>query len=200
MWSINLKQTRITRISGICGILLPITVFICIGFAIANSPWFNWTLHALSDLGAEGISAIFFNSGMILGGILAFIFSYGLTKTLSNKIGAYALSLSALALVGIGVFPETIATPHFVTSAAFFILITLSLLALGLTIKKSEFERHMSGLAALFAVFALGAVFLLLPFKGIAIPESVVCFPAFIWCMIFGIKMVFYTEPSPELL
>jgi len=200
MQHLKLEQTMITRITGTCGVLLPVTVFICIGFALAHSPWFNWAHHALSDLGAEGTAAMFFNSGMILGGIFSFIFSLGLIKTLSNKTGAYILSLSSLALIGIGAFPETVFTPHFIASSTFFVLLTLSLLIIGLTIKQDKFERSMGALATLFAIFAIGSIILLLPFEGIAIPESLVCFPAFIWCMIYGLKMAFYVEPSREAL
>ena len=188
------KSNSITKIAGLCGILLPTIVFACTGFAISNSPWFKWTHNALSDLGVEGVSALFFNSGMIFGGILALLFSIGLMKTLSNKIGAYTLGLSAIALIGIGIFPENINLPHFIASAAFFILVTLSLIILAMTIKKDKFEKNMAGLATIFAMIALSSGLLLLPFEGIAIPESVVCFPAFIWCMIYGLKMTFFTE------
>jgi hypothetical membrane protein len=194
MKSINIKSNSITKIAGLCGVLLPAIIFICIGFAISNSPWFNWAHNALSDLGVGGLSALFFNSGMVFGGILALFFSIGLMKILSNKIGACTLGLSSVALIGIGVFPENINLPHFIASAAFFILVTLSLIILGVTIKKDKFERNMAGLAAIFALLALSSGLLLLPFEGIAIPESVVCFPAFIWCMVYGLKMLFYAE------
>ena len=88
------KKIRITRIAGICGVLLPVVVFISIWFAMSDAPWFRWTHNALSDLGLEGVSAFFFNNGMIFGGILAFVFSIGLSKTLSNKTGAYILAIS----------------------------------------------------------------------------------------------------------
>ena len=194
MKTINLKSNSITKMAGLCGVLLPAIIFVCIGFAISNSPWFKWTHNALSDLGVEGLSALFFNSGMVFGGILALFFSIGLMKILSNKIGAYTLGLSAVALIGIGVFPENINLPHFIASAAFFVLVTLSLIILALTIKKDKFERNMAGLATIFALLALSSGLLLLPFEGIAIPESVVCFPAFVWCMIYGLKMTFFTE------
>ena len=194
MKPITTKSNSMTKIAGLCGVLLPTIVFICIGFAISYSPWFKWTHNALSDLGVEGISALFFNSGMIFGGMLALFFSIGLMKILSNKIGAYTLGLSAVALIGIGVFPENINLPHFIASAAFFILVTLSLIILAMTIKKDKFEKSMAGLATIFAMVALSSGLLLLPFEGIAIPESVVCFPAFIWCMIYGLKMTFFAE------
>lgn len=187
----KLTQTAITRITGVCGILLPIVVFTSIGLAMGHAPWFSWTQHALSDLGIKGMPALLFNSGVILGGILAFVFSLGLIKTLSNKSGAYILGLSSIALIGIGVFPETEYLLHLLVSASFFVLLILALLIIGLTIKQNQFERNMGVLAAFFAFLAIASTVLLIPWEGIAIPESFSCFPAFIWCMIFGVKMAF---------
>ena len=145
---------KISKIAGICGILIPITCFTFIELAILQSPWFRWTQHALSDLGVEGISAIFFNSGMIIAGILALIFSIGLIRILSNKTGAYILCLSSIALIGIGLFPETIFTIHFIVSASFFVSLVISFLIIGLTIKQGQFERKMGVLASIFAIIA----------------------------------------------
>lgn len=184
-----ISQSKITKISGICGIMIPIVVFTFIGLAIMQSPWFEWTQHALSDLGVEGISAALFNSGMIFGGILASIFSLGLIILLSNKTGAYILLFSSLALIGIGLFPETINTLHSITSVAFFTLLTVSFLTIGLSIKQDQFERFMGSLALLFALISISSILFLIPLEGIAIPEAFACFPAFIWCMIFGLKM-----------
>ncbi len=187
----NPEKNRITKIAGICGILIPIVVLLCIGLAMSHSPWFRFTKHAFSDLGVEGISAIFFNSGMILGGILALVFSLGLIKILKNKTGGYILSLSSLALIGIGIFPETVYTLHFIVSAAFFVLLAISFLIIGLTIKRNQSERTMGILATLFAIIAICSTVLLIPWAGIAIPETVSCLPAFIWCMVYGVKMTF---------
>jgi hypothetical membrane protein len=187
----NPEKNRITKVAGICGILIPIVVLMCIGLAMSHSPWFRFTKHAFSDLGVEGISAIFFNSGMIIGGILVLIFSFGLIKILTNKTGGYILSLSSFALIGIGIFPETVYILHFIVSAAFFVLLAISLLIIGLTIKRNKSERTMGILAALFAIIAICSTILLLPFEGIAIPEAVSSLPAFIWCMVYGVKMTF---------
>jgi len=180
---------QITKVAGICGILIPIVVFICIGIAMLYSPWFNWTKHALSDLGVEGISAIFFNSGMIIGGILTFGFSLGMIRLMDNKIGAYTLASSSLALIGIGIFPETIFTIHFIVSASFFVLLAISLLIIGLTTRKNQSERMMGLMATIFALVAISSTVFLIPWEGIAIPETLSCFPGFIWCMIYGYKM-----------
>lgn len=169
--------------------MLPFVVFATLGFSIALSPWFTWTQHAISDLGIQQSTAVIFNNGIILGGILALIFSLGLMKILSKKIGAYLLFLSALALIGIGLFPETIFTLHFLTSASFFIFLAVALLFIGLTSKKNIFERRIGSLALVFAFVAIGSSVFVFHLEGIAIIEALSCFPAFIWCSIVGIRM-----------
>ena len=183
------KQSGITRIAGICGIFIPIVIFACLGFSIVSSPWFSWTQHALSDLGIQQNTAAVFNYGLILGGILALIFSLGLIQILSNKIGAYLLAFSSLALIGIGVFPETIFVLHFFTSASFFVLLTIALLIIGLTSKKNSFEHKIGTFALLLALIAISSIVFLFHFEGIAIAEAFSCFPAFVWCSIVGIQM-----------
>jgi len=183
------KQSEITRIAGMCGIFLPVVIFTCLGLSIVSSPWFSWTQHALSDLGIQQNTAAVFNHGLILGGILAFIFSFGLIQMLSNKIGAYLLALSSFALIGIGVFPETLFVLHFFTSAMFFVLLTIALLIIGLTSKKNSFEHKMGTVALMLALIAIGSIVFLFYFDGIAIAEAFSCFPAFVWCSIVGIQM-----------
>ncbi len=96
MWNhFDRGQSGITRVAGICGIFIPVVIFTCLWLSIASSPWFTWTQHALSDLGIQANTAALFNYGMILGGILTLIFSLGLIKILSNKIGAYLLAVSS---------------------------------------------------------------------------------------------------------
>jgi len=183
------KQSGITRIAGICGIFIPIVIFACLGLSIVSSPWFSWTQHALSDLGIQQNTAGVFNYGLILGGILALIFSLGLIQILTNKIGAYLLAFSSLALIGIGVFPETIFVLHFFTSASFFVLLTIALLIIGLTSKKNSFEHKIGTFALLLALIAISSIVFLFHFEGIAIAEAFSCFPAFVWCSIVGIQM-----------
>jgi hypothetical membrane protein len=190
MWpSIDRKQSGITRVAGMCGMFLPVVIFTSLGLSIASSPWFIWTQHALSDLGIQENTALLFNYGMIIGGILALIFSLGLMKILSNKLGASLLALSSLALIGIGVFPETIFALHFVTSASFFILLAIALLIIGLTSTQNSFERNIGLLALVLVFIAICSTVFLFHFDGIAIPEALSCFPAFIWCSIVGMKM-----------
>jgi hypothetical membrane protein len=185
------KLSGITRVAGICGLLIPVVIFICLGLSLVSSPWFTWTEHALSDLGVQKNTAALFNYGMIAGGVLTFVFSLGLIKVLSKKIGAYLLLLSSIALIGIGVFPETVFVLHFFTSATYFVTLTIALLFLGITMQRDPFEKSVGLLALFFAVVAMISVVFLFPLKGIALPEAFSCFPAFVWCFIVGAKMAF---------
>jgi len=190
MWHyFDRRQSGITRVTGICGIFIPVVIFTCLSLSIASSSSFTWTQHALSDLGIQERTAMIFNYGMILGGILVLIFSFGLRKIISNKLGAYLLALSSLALIGIGLFPETIFTLHFFTSASFFILLALALLIIGLTSKQNSFERNIGVIALVLVLIAISSTVFLFHFDGVAITEALSCFPAFIWCSIVGMKM-----------
>ena len=180
----------ITRVAGICGLLVPVVIFTCLGLALLSSPWFTWTDHALSDLGVQTNTAALFNYGMIVGGVFAFIFSLGLIKVLSRKIGGYVLLFSSIALIGIGIFPETVFVLHFFTSATFFVTLTVALLLLGITMQKDPFKRPVGLLALACAGVAMTSALFLFPLKGIALPEAFSCFPAFVWCFIVGTKMV----------
>ena len=190
MWGRQIiKKSRLTKLAGICGVILPIVVFAGILLAMSDSPWFKWTNNALSDLGVEGLSALFFNNSLIFGGILAFIFSLGLAIILSKKTGTYILAISSLALIGAGLFPKTVFILHYISSSAFFVLLTIALFIIGLTLRKGRFEQRMGAAAILLALFAISSPILLNFLNGIAIPEAIVCFPALIWCMTYGLKM-----------
>lgn len=183
------KLSGITRVAGVCGLFIPVVMFACLGLALASSPWFTWTEHALSDLGVSKNTALLFNYGMITGGVLTFIFSLGLIRVLSRKTGAYLLSLASFALIGIGMFPETVSLLHFFTSASFFVILTIAFLIIGVTIKQNHFEKSIGLLALVFALISVGSSVFLFHWKGIALPEAFSCFPAFVWCSIVGVKM-----------
>jgi len=185
----SFKKTGTTKLAGICGILLPFVFFTGILIAISYSPWFKWTNNALSDLGVKGSSALIFNNGLIFGGLLAFIFSIGLIKILSNKIGAYILAIGSLALIGAGLFPITMYTLHYIMSAIFFSSLTIGLLIIGITMKYNQFDQNMGNAAIMIALLAFITPVTLYFSHGIAIPEMIICFLVFLWCMSYGVKI-----------
>ncbi len=185
-----MKRQNIIKIAGICGVLLPIVLFLCISLAIGGSPWFSWADNALSDLGVNGISAFLFNNGIVIGGFLFLIFSIGLLKTIKQKTGAYLLIISSISLIGIGLFPKTLYVLHYISSSAFFIFITLALFIIGVTMIHNKFEDKLGLAALVFAIIACASPVFFLFLEGIAIPEAIACFPAFLWCMVYGFKLI----------
>ena len=168
-----MKKEGFVKGTALCGIVGVIAVYPLILLAIAYYPRFSWFDNALSDLGVQGVSATIFNTTLILGGILLFIFSLGLmihTAGRVAKVGCTFMLASAISLALIGLFPENYGRIHFFVSVAFFVLIVLSLLALGshLLLKSSK----LSGLLTLIGAFAAALIWLL-PWRGVAIPEAI---------------------------
>lgn len=184
------------KISGICGIITPIITLTLISLAIGSYPPFSWTENALSDLGVqEGITAILFNSSLIIGGILTLIFALGLFLYLHNmlgKIGAFTFILDAFALSTIGVFPENIKSVHFYASVAFFVLFPLAMFFVTASFLQMR-EAKMGLFTFLIALFAtiVWAIQWTIQFgPNVAIPEALSAFSAATWSIVLGYKML----------
>ena len=115
------------KFPGILGIIGPIVALIAIAIAIMLSlSWFTWDGNALSDLGNydNGIlAAIVFNVGLVLAGILLFIFTFCLFQTITDlptKIGILPFFIALCFLIAIGVFSENAGDIHFIVSVGFF--------------------------------------------------------------------------------
>ncbi|MBC7219400.1 MAG: DUF998 domain-containing protein, partial [Hadesarchaea archaeon] len=127
------------RLAGICGIAAPIVALLFIFTAIALSPWFSWTANALSDLGV-GEAALIFNSGLVLGGVLATVFAATILTTYQDRVrraGALVFLLGTISLIGIGIFSEAAGRIHFYFSVAFFVLVPISFWIMGAGIFRS---------------------------------------------------------------
>jgi len=183
------KKLGVKRFTGFCGVIMPFIFLTNILIAMIYSPWFRWTNNALSDLGSAGISAIFFNNGLIFTGLFALIFSIGIIRLLSMKIGGYLIAISSFALIFVGIFPVTIFDIHFIASAIFFISMTIGLLIIGITLKYNHFDKNMGNAAITISIIAFFSPICLYFFKGIAIPEMIICFFIFLWYMSYGVKI-----------
>ena len=198
------------KISGICGILTPTVAFSCIFAAIYSAPQFSWVQNALSDLGVmPGVTAALFNYGLILSGVLGFIFSISLHKMMRffevvsadgkprflfyrGSVGALFFSLACLALVAIGVFPENVRYLHFFASVAFFVLLIAALGSLGIGFWQVK-QKRWAAFTLILGV-AAAAPWLLLPVvryvSGVAIPEFIAAVAGGVWAAVFGFKML----------
>jgi hypothetical membrane protein len=190
------KNVNWLKISGVCGILAPIVAFTFILLAILNFPQFSWTGNALSDLGVqEGVTAILFNSGLVIGGILALVFASGLfvlQKTMLGRIGVFIFVLAALAFMAIGVFSENAEPTHYYVSVTFFVLFPISMLVIGAAFLLTA-KLKMGFFTFLAAIVAelVWAIHWTIGFgSNVAIPEALSALSALIWLMVLGFKML----------
>jgi len=193
----NSKNVAWLKISGVSSILAPLVAFTFISLAIVYSPQFSWTENALSDLGVmEGVTAVLFNSGLIISGILAIIFACGLFVFLDDRtlgrIGAFIFTLAALALVAIGIFTENFGRIHYYVSVAFFTFAPISMLIICATffvvgkVKLGLFTFITAITAALVWVLQFAMQYV----PNVAIPETISALPVSMWAIVLGFKML----------
>ena len=175
-------MVRLGKLAGLCGLLTPVVAFTAIGASIALSPWFSWARNALSDLGALS-SPVWpvFNTGLVVAGLLASFFSYGLLRRAKGslgKVGSAILLIGSISLALIGLLPEDTGLPHLTAAMAFFLLSPAGLVVIGVSELPGPGGRWASsGLLA----SALGGASLLTwaiwallsPPLGLAVPEVV---------------------------
>lgn len=189
----NSKANAWFRASGGSGIFTPLIAFACILLAIAHSPRFSWTENALSDLGVQqGVTAVLFNSGLVISGLLTLVFALGLSMCLRGKIlgkiGAFILVLDALALTAIGVFPENVKPLHLYASVAFFVLFPTSLFFIGTALL--QMSQTNLGLFT-FSVAVVAALVWVIPYGGgVAVPETLAALSASTWSIVLGFKLL----------
>ncbi len=188
-----LKSNVWIRISGVSGVLTPLIAFTFILLAIACYPQFSWTENALSDLGVqEGATAVLFNTGLIVSGILAILFAIGLFRFLQEnpfgRVGALVFVLDAFALTAIGVFPENVKPIHYYASVILFTLFPISMLFLGTAFLRTS-NRKLAFFTFIAAIVA--AIVWTIPFsKGVAIPETLSALSVSMWSIVLGCKML----------
>jgi len=120
---------------NLIGFIGPLISFGCILVSTFILSGFDWASNALSDLGSwfrtdlgdlQIVSAILFNSGLIVTGLMILYFVIWLmkqTSDLPSKIAFLFFAGSAVLLAGIGVFSEDFSFFHFWTAVPFFLSI-----------------------------------------------------------------------------
>jgi len=152
-------MANLIKAGGYAGIISPIIFAIFLAAAVYNYPSYNPTTNFLSDLGI-GPSAVFFNSGVIIAGLLGILFSLALYKKFNSKIsraGSILLVIGNIFLILVGIFSEQYGILHTIISTLFFLFIILSLLFIGAgSVKaKTGYGAFIAGLFII-GIFAFG--------------------------------------------
>jgi hypothetical membrane protein len=201
---LNLERRLRLKISGICGILAPIVAFGCILLSITFARDFSWTDNALSDLGVmPNPTAIMFNSGLIISGILAIVFESGLfsifKEKLTGRAGTLLFLLDCLALTAIGVFPENTGSMHFYASVVFFALFPFSMFLITAYFVLTSRNRMavFTFFVSVFAATVWIVEFWVRYVRGVAIPETLSAAAASFWAIVTSSVML-RTEPRSD--
>lgn len=175
-WSLESKYPFL----GVAAVILP---YALIGISVVLSPRFSWLNNALSDLGntsntlnTSSGTAYFFNSGLILSGILGTLFCAFLLRDerFSWKFAVWAvpLALGTMDLAMIGIFNESFGYIHLVVSVIFFFLTAVTLLLFSYV--SFPLGRPKTGAIALSLGILCATVWLTrFPWQGVAIQETV---------------------------
>jgi hypothetical membrane protein len=109
-----------------------------------------------------------------------------------GRIGACVLVLASLALVAIGVFPESVRFVHYFVSVAFFVLLPLSMLFIvgAFWLKGQVRMAVFTFLVAVIAVAPWVLLFMVRYVSGVAIPEFVSGLAGAVWAEVLSGNML----------
>lgn len=137
----SMHPRRILRYFGVLALAIG---WLTIILSISVNPWFSLERNALSDLGAVGReNAWIFNSGLVVAGVVAALYSIYLLKAARDKLETLASAIflmSSIHLILIGLYPEG-TYPHLFASYWFFLSAGFAVLLFGaaLLIKRDLF-------------------------------------------------------------
>lgn len=192
----NMQDHMLIRLGGLCGILGSVLSLVMVFAATVISPWFRWDTNALSELGVGEVSLIF-NSAVVIGGVLNFIFALGAREYLSGRravrIGAALIMLSSVCLALVGIFTIAYHFAHAIVSLGYFVLAPTGFILIGLGTERDTIRTIsiVTGIAALLAILILPIIFLVVPFKvGFAVPEMVEALILAAWMVFMGVRLL----------
>lgn len=170
------------------GSLAPVVALGAIFLAILVSDSFTWGASALSDLGVDPSTALLFNGGLILGGLLALPYSYALwtaarTRLARATAATVGLAVVLMGLVGVFVSGHPL---HFPVALGFYLLVTVALVLDGVdrlsspvgTLSLALGVAHFVGWVVWVAGLRFGT--------GLAVPETVGAFVFAAWVLVLS--------------
>lgn len=153
------------------GFIGPLIGLIGIALSILISPGFTWQDNALSDLGSyfetdlgdyQLVSAISFNSGLIISGIFQLYFATHFFKNLDDwltKLAMIGFMVTCVALSLVGVFSKNFGYLHQISAIAYFLAIPITLTIAGIAWLRFSEIRWFAWNSLLFAVTNIVVIF-----------------------------------------
>jgi hypothetical membrane protein len=182
---IFLRTMSLLRALRYFGVIALSVGWITIILAISVNPWFSLARNALSDLGAIGReNAWIFNSGLILAGIIAALYSIYLIASSRGKLEILASTIflmSSIHLILIGAFPEG-TYPHLFVSYWFFLSAGLAVLLFGAAMLVKRDLALGTSLVIISVIGFAGAA--LIPWPSIGAVEVFAIILLSIWAML----------------
>lgn len=172
----------LARLSGHLG---PIVTLGGILLAIVVSDSFSWSESALSDLGVAASTALLFNGGLVVGGLLGLPYAYALWDDGPGGVGRltpllFALAMTTMGLVGVFVSGHPL---HYPAALSFYLLVSATLVLDGLARRSTQEGRvaALLGVAHLvgWVVWTAGVRF----GTGLAVPETVGALVFVVWVL-----------------
>ena len=190
------KNQMAVRFAGVCGILGSVFPLIMILSATFLSLWFRWDTNALSELGV-GEQALLFNSAVLLGGLLSFLFALGLRQYLdkgkSISAGAVSIMIGSVCLALVGIFTINDIVMHSIVALSYLVLVPVGFLLIGSGTKGSAVQglSFACGIVALLAILVIPVIIVALPFKvGFAVPELIEGLTISSWMVFMSVKLL----------
>lgn len=190
------KGSMLLRLAGACGILGSVLPLFMVLLATFLSSWFSWNVNALSELGV-GEQAALFNSAMLIGGGLNFLFALGLCRYMDKekliRAGIVSIMISSVSLALVGVFTIDYLVSHGIVAFGYFVLAPAGFLLIGFGTKERAIKNLSvtCGIAALLAILVLPVIIFASPFKvGFAVPELVEGLVIAVWTVFMSAKLL----------
>ncbi|MCL2173329.1 MAG: DUF998 domain-containing protein [Candidatus Bathyarchaeota archaeon] len=192
------RLSFLQRVGVVCGFVVPIVAFCCIGVAVLFYPEFSWFGNALSDLGVvSGVSAPVFNFGLLAAGLFCFFFAvFGLfdhfKDSFVGRVGSIVFAVAAVWLMAIGVFNESFWPIHFIVAAAFFVTLPFALLILTVALyRRQEVKLAVFTLISSFvAALPWLLLFIVRYVSNVAIPEIISSLTVSIWIVVLSYRIL----------
>jgi hypothetical membrane protein len=153
-------------------------------------------LNVSRPLVTSSTTALLFDSGFAVAGILGIIFSLGLLSDAHSpayRLGAVCTLLGAAALVGVGLLPEPLGVVHIVVSFALGIFSAAAMFLIGGSLVDSS-AKPLGGFSISLGIVAMAGTSQMSYGRGVA--ESILAAAIALWFVVFSIRMLRRAAPQ----